>query len=159
MTKTVYVYELNRNNVSFSIMSKDEFEIRYGLEMTYDEWKNGGELFDDVIDFDDVDQARSFAKQCLDRDGYYFDDFSEEDYEEIIDKIAASSDSSATEKMLMNPATGSVATESEWREDFACMSNEEWGGETFEDAELIEVVKNDPEKPGYDLNFGEWRDA
>lgn len=159
MTNTVYVYELNRNNVSFSIMSKDEFEIRYGLEMTYDEWKNGGELFDDVMDFDDVDQARSFAKQCLDRDGYYFDDFSEEDYEEIINKIAASSDSSATEKMLMNPATGSVAPESEWREDFASMSHEEWGGETFEDAELIEVVKNDPEKPGYDPNFGEWRDA
>lgn len=92
MTNTVYVYELNRDNVSFSIMSKDEFEIRYGLEMTYDDWKNGGELFDDVMDFDDVDQALGFAKQCLDRDGYYFDDFSEEDYAEIVNEIKAHAD-------------------------------------------------------------------
>ena len=42
--------------------------------------------------------------------------------------------------MLMNPATGSVAPESEWRSDFEDMSAEEWGGDTFESAGLIEVV-------------------
>lgn len=42
--------------------------------------------------------------------------------------------------MMMNPATGSVATLSEWLEDFASLTPEEWGGESFEDAGLIEVV-------------------
>jgi len=47
-----------------------------------------------------------------------------------------------TERMLMNTATGSVASESEWMADFERMSAEEWGGEAFEDAGLVEVVKN-----------------
>lgn len=43
-------------------------------------------------------------------------------------------------KMLMNPRTGSVAPESEWGADFQNMPPEEWGGENFEDAGLVEVV-------------------
>ena len=42
--------------------------------------------------------------------------------------------------MLMNPIDGSVAPESEWLADFQAMTPEEWGGENFDDAELIEVV-------------------
>jgi hypothetical protein len=48
----------------------------------------------------------------------------------------------ATEKNLMNPATGSVATEAEWRADFARMDPEEWGADTFEGAGLVEVRRN-----------------
>ena len=55
-----------------------------------------------------------------------------------------------TQKMMMNPATGSVAPESEWREDFERLSAEEWGGATFESAGLVEVVKNED---------GEWVEA
>ena len=47
-----------------------------------------------------------------------------------------------TERMLMNPYTGSVAPESEWRADFENVTAEQWGGESFEDGELIEVVRN-----------------
>ena len=47
------------------------------------------------------------------------------------------------EKMLMNPATGSVATLEEWKADFESMTAEEWGGETFECAGLVEVVQNE----------------
>lgn len=47
--------------------------------------------------------------------------------------------------MLMNPATGSVATEAEWRAEFQAMTADErlalWGGSRFEDADLVEVVK------------------
>lgn len=64
-----------------------------------------------------------------------------------------------TERMLMNPYTGSVAPESEWRADFENMTAEQWGGESFEDGELIEVVRNTPGEPGYDSNYGEWREA
>lgn len=42
--------------------------------------------------------------------------------------------------MLMNPATGMCAPESEWREDYKTMSCEEWGGDTFESAGLVPVV-------------------
>ena len=63
------------------------------------------------------------------------------------------------DKMLMNPATGSVAPEREWREDFASMTAEEWGGQNFEDGGLIEVVPNVAGEPGYDPNYGEWREA
>ena len=44
--------------------------------------------------------------------------------------------------MLMNPHTGSVATEEEWHEVFANSSPEEWGGENFEDADLTPVIFN-----------------
>ena len=54
------------------------------------------------------------------------------------------------QKMMMNPATGSVATEEEWREDFERLSAEEWGGTTFESAGLVDVVKNEA---------GEWVEA
>ena len=47
------------------------------------------------------------------------------------------------EKMLMNPATGSVATLKEWKDDFESMTAEEWGGETFESAGLVEVVQDE----------------
>lgn len=63
------------------------------------------------------------------------------------------------EKILMNPATGSVAPESEWLADFESMSAEEWGGENFEDAGLIEVVANVEGEDGYDPDAGEWREA
>lgn len=43
------------------------------------------------------------------------------------------------EKKLMNPKTGTVATEQEWRTDFESMSAEEWGSVAFEDAGLVEV--------------------
>lgn len=59
------------------------------------------------------------------------------------------------EKMLMNPFTGSVAPESEWREDFAAIAPEDrpevWGGENFEDAVLIPVV--------WDKENQNWREA
>lgn len=44
--------------------------------------------------------------------------------------------------MLMNPTTGSVDTAKNWQADFENCTAEEWGGETFEDGGLIEVVKN-----------------
>jgi len=43
---------------------------------------------------------------------------------------------------LMNPHTGSVAPEAEWMADFESMTAEEWGGERFEDAGLIEVIRD-----------------
>lgn len=58
---------------------------------------------------------------------------------------------------LMNPMTGSVATLEEWQGDFVHMSSEEWGGETFEAAGLIEVVPNREGEDGYDPDAGEWR--
>ena len=65
--------------------------------------------------------------------------------------------------MLMNPATGSVATESEWRDDFADIAPEDrpdvWGGPDFEDADLVEVVANVEGQDGYDPRYGEWRPA
>lgn len=49
-------------------------------------------------------------------------------------------------KFLMNPATGSVAPEIEWRAEFACIAPEYrvevWGGSNFEDGGLIEVKWN-----------------
>ena len=48
-----------------------------------------------------------------------------------------------TENMLMNPATGSVASLEEWKADFDSMTAEEWGGETFESARLVEVVQDE----------------
>lgn len=63
------------------------------------------------------------------------------------------------EKMLMNPTTGSVAPESEWRADFESMTPEEWGGENFEDAVLVEVVPNNEGEEGYDPKYSEWREA
>lgn len=48
--------------------------------------------------------------------------------------------------LLMNPLTGCVAPESEWRLDFAAMSplarEMFWGGPNFEDAGLVEVKWN-----------------
>lgn len=65
--------------------------------------------------------------------------------------------------MLMNPATGSVATENEWRADFADIAPEDrpevWGGQNFEDGGLIEVVANIEGQPGYDPRYGDWREA
>lgn len=63
------------------------------------------------------------------------------------------------EKMLMNPNTGNVASESEWMNDFNSMTEEEWGGNSFEDAGLIEVVPNVEGEEGYDPQYGEWREA
>lgn len=44
------------------------------------------------------------------------------------------------EKMLMNVHTGSVSSREEWLEVFNTCTPEEWGGENFEDAGLVEVV-------------------
>ena len=60
---------------------------------------------------------------------------------------------------LMNPATGSVASLEEWQEDFEHLSADEWGGDSFEDANLIEVVPNVEGQPDYDPSYGEWRPA
>lgn len=46
-------------------------------------------------------------------------------------------------RYFMNPATGSVATLEEWNADFESMTAEEWGGETFESAGLVEVVQDE----------------
>ena len=62
-------------------------------------------------------------------------------------------------KMLMNPATGSVATLEEWKAGFESMTAEEWGGQNFEDGGLIEVVENVEGQPGYDPKYGDWREA
>lgn len=43
---------------------------------------------------------------------------------------------------LMNPYTGSIASKEEWIHDFETMTAEEWGGENFEDALLIEVIQD-----------------
>ena len=48
-----------------------------------------------------------------------------------------------TTRYFMNPATGSVATREEWKADFESMTAEEWGGQTFEDAGLVEVVQDE----------------
>ena len=58
-----------------------------------------------------------------------------------------------SETMLMNPATGSVAPESEWRADYEdCKARAErtdeslsdlWGGPDFEDAGLVEVIQGE----------------
>ena len=51
--------------------------------------------------------------------------------------------------MLMNPATGSVDTESQWRHEYRSLMTEGkdgvilWGGTEFEDAGLIEVRKDE----------------
>lgn len=67
------------------------------------------------------------------------------------------------EKMFMNPVTGSVAPEDEWRADFADIPLEDrpevWGGSNFEDGGLIEVVENIEGEEGYDPNYGGWREA
>lgn len=59
----------------------------------------------------------------------------------------------------MNPRTGTVQTIDEWREDFEHSDPDEWGGEDFEDAELVEVVQNIPGESGYEPSAGEWREA
>ena len=55
----------------------------------------------------------------------------------------ATTTNTSTETMLMNPATGSVATLEEWKADFESMTAEEWGGQNFEDAGLVEVVQDE----------------
>lgn len=59
--------------------------------------------------------------------------------------------------MLMNPNTGSVASYEEWENDFNTSTSEEWGGNYFEDAGLVEVVPNIKGEAGYDPEVGEWR--
>lgn len=62
-------------------------------------------------------------------------------------------------RYFMNPETGSVATLEEWQADFRSMTPEEWGSDTFEGANLVEVVKNDPDTADYDPSQGEWREV
>ena len=45
------------------------------------------------------------------------------------------------EKMLMNPFTGTVQSVDDWLIDFVNTSEELWGSETFESANLIEVER------------------
>lgn len=42
-------------------------------------------------------------------------------------------------RMLMNPHSGFVQSESEWKDDFKNTPPEMWGGPDFDDAELLEV--------------------
>lgn len=44
---------------------------------------------------------------------------------------------------LMNPVTGSVDTEEDWWAVFRSASPEEWGGDAFDDAELVPVIYTD----------------
>ena len=60
---------------------------------------------------------------------------------------------------LMNPETGTVASHEEWISEFTTCTPEEWGGETFEDAALLEVVENVEGQEGYDPEYGDWRPA
>lgn len=60
---------------------------------------------------------------------------------------------------LMNPKTGTVLTENEWWEVYKSVLLEKWGGPEFEDAGLIEVVRNFQDEEGYDPTCGEWRPA
>ena len=60
---------------------------------------------------------------------------------------------------LMNPMTGSVDTLKEWQKVFENCTPDEWGGETFEAAGLVEVVPNIEGQPDYDPSYGEWRPA
>jgi len=50
-------------------------------------------------------------------------------------------------KHLMHPVSGEVQTEREWIKEYLEMAPELWGGPKFEDAGLIEVVKD---------TYGEW---
>lgn len=67
----------------------------------------------------------------------------------------ATTTNTATETMLMNPTTGSVASLEEWKADFADIAPEErpevWGGQKFEDGGLIEVI--------WDEEANDWREA
>ena len=58
----------------------------------------------------------------------------------IADRLAGEND---METYLMNPHTGTVQTENEWREDFEHSDPDEWGGENFEDATLVPVRRNE----------------
>lgn len=60
---------------------------------------------------------------------------------------------------LMNPYTGTVQTREEWLALFDDCTTEEWGGPEFGDAELVEVERNIPGEPGYDPDYGEWREV
>ena len=44
---------------------------------------------------------------------------------------------------LMNPVTGSIDTEEDWRAVFRSVSPEEWGGDDFDDAKLVPVIYTD----------------
>lgn len=65
--------------------------------------------------------------------------------------------------ILMNPISGTVAPESAWRYAYSLIPADErsevWGGQNFDDAWLVPVVRNSPDAPGYDDRFGDWRDA
>lgn len=41
---------------------------------------------------------------------------------------------------LMEPFSGVVQTVEEWRADYAILSSDVWGGNNFEDANLVPVV-------------------
>jgi len=57
-----------------------------------------------------------------------------------------------SEKLYMNIETGSVGTEDDWWDDENCRS---FVGIC---PELVEVVLNRPDLPGYDQNYSEYRD-
>ena len=50
---------------------------------------------------------------------------------------------------LMNPKTGTVQTKKEWQDDFENTTPELWGGENFDDANLIHVI----------FAGGEWKEV
>lgn len=58
---------------------------------------------------------------------------------------------------LMEPHSGIVMPEEEWFGEYEDMDPGMWGGDEFEDAELIEVVPNIPGSGDYDEQYGDWR--
>ncbi|MCR4666798.1 MAG: hypothetical protein K5657_05840 [Desulfovibrio sp.] len=58
-----------------------------------------------------------------------------------------------------NPTSGQVERLSYWYEFFDDITAEEWGGDEFADAGLIEVVANRKDEEGYNPEYGEWRPA
>lgn len=53
---------------------------------------------------------------------------------------------------FMEPQSGVVQTEVEWRSDYARMPPEMWGGERFEDAGLVPVIWSDAENRWVKIN-------
>ena len=67
------------------------------------------------------------------------------------------------ETFLMNPYTGSVDTLENWLDDFESWPADQradygWP-EDFDDADLIEVVRNIEGEPGYNPSYTNWRPA